>query len=285
MMNWLLEDNNPAVKYRTQTELLGQSADRTNVIKWIFNKLPENWYDIKGLWYCYYVTALAECGLSVKDIPYKYLHKAFDGLETMFDCNCGDFMLLRALVKLGCFSNQTIKSIFEKFGEHTLPDGGFLCLHRFDKLKYTPKSCYKANLHALLLASECRKINVECPYTDKLIKYFINHNVFYRTDSKDTLVLNARPGWRTIDTFYPFEVMRVGLQNVVEAFSALGLGDEPWLSEAWNTLNNCKEDSGKVLLKSTLTKSYLPKERAGKPSKWATFYTLLAEKERDNAEK
>jgi hypothetical protein len=38
---------------------------------------------------------------------------------------------------------------------------------------------------------------------------------------------------------------------------------------------------GKYLLNQQLTKSYLPKERVGKPSKWVTFYTLLAEKERD----
>ena len=30
---WLLEDNNPAVKYRTQTELLGESADNTEAKK------------------------------------------------------------------------------------------------------------------------------------------------------------------------------------------------------------------------------------------------------------
>ncbi|MDD4496045.1 MAG: hypothetical protein PHV32_17175 [Eubacteriales bacterium] len=155
-------------------------------------------------------------------------------------------------------------------------------MHRVNKLKYMPKSCYKANLHALLLAAECAKQNIECPYTDRLIKYFIGHNVFYRSDNKDMLVLNARPGWRTVDTFYPFEVMRVGLQNVVEAFCALGLGEEPWLSEAWDMLNDYTDDSGKVLLKGTLTKSYLPKEHVEKPSKWATFYTLLAEKERKN---
>jgi len=38
--------------------------------------------------------------------------------------------------------------------------------------------------------------------------------------------------------------------------------------------------NGRVILSGTLTKSYLPKERAGKPSHWATFYALLAEKER-----
>lgn len=48
------------------------------------------------------------------------------------------------------------------------------------------------------------------------------------------LLLNARDGWRSIDAFYPFEVMRVGLQNIVEAFCALGYGNDERLKEAWN---------------------------------------------------
>jgi hypothetical protein len=132
----------------------------------------------------------------------------------------------------------------------------------------------------LLLAAECKKKNIGCPYTNELIKYFVNHNIFYRTDNKNVLILNARPGWRTIDTFYPFEVMRVGLQNVIEAFCALGFGNEPWLSEAWNILNSYEDENGRMFLNGTLTKSYLPKERVGKPGKWVTFYTLLAQKER-----
>ena len=285
VIDWLLEDNNPVLKYRTQTELLGQSADISEAKSWIIGKLPENWHEKNGLWYTYYITALAECGLSYNDINQEYLKKALDGSTWIFDSGCGDFMILRALVKLGYYDNEIVKNTIQKSGDCILPDGGFLCLHRLNKLKYTPKSCYKANLHALLLAAECKKQNSECPYTDKLIKYFINHNVFYRTDNKDTLVLNARPGWRTIDTFYPFEVMRVGLQNAVEAICALGLGDEPWLSEAWDILNGYKDNFGKVVLKGTLTKSYLPKERVGKPSKWVTFYTLLAEKEKIHAKK
>ena len=43
VMNWLLEDSNPAVKYRTQTELLGQDGDKELVANWIFSKIPQDW--------------------------------------------------------------------------------------------------------------------------------------------------------------------------------------------------------------------------------------------------
>ncbi len=284
IIEWLLEDNNPAIKYRTQRELLEQPANIAEAKSWIFDKLPENWHETKGLWYRYYVTALAECGLSCVDIRDEYIEKAFNELDTMFDCNCGDFMLLTALVKLGFHEHKSVKTAIENIKNQSLSDGGYLCLHRLHKLKYTPKSCYKVNLHALMFLAECHKKGIDTSFGQPLIDYFLNRDIFYKTTDKSILVLESREGWRTIDTFYPFEVMRVGLQNVVEAFSALGYGNDERLQPAWNMLTSFKNESGKIVLKGTLTKSYLQKERAGKPSKWVTFYMLLAEKYKNKQE-
>jgi hypothetical protein len=135
-------------------------------------------------------------------------------------------------------------------------------------------------MHALMFCAECRKRGIKAGMEDALLDYFWNHNLFYRTDDPDALILNAREGWRTIDTFYPFEVMRVGLQNIVESLCALGHGGDPRMSEAWEILNNKRTPDGRYVMNGTLTKSYLPRERAGKPSKWVTFYALLAKKER-----
>ena len=77
-------------------------------------------------------------------------------------------------------------------------------------------------------------------------------------------------------------IMRVGLQNIVEALCALGFGNDESLQEAWEMIDGLKNYVGKVILKGTLTKSYLPKEKVGQASKWVTFYTLLAENERAN---
>jgi hypothetical protein len=74
--------------------------------------------------------------------------------------------------------------------------------------------------------------------------------------------------------------MRVGLQNIVEAFCGLGYGNDKRLNEAWNILESKKDGEGKYVLDGTLTKSYLPKEKIGKSSKWVTFYALLAKKEK-----
>lgn len=278
VIQWLLEDKNPAIKYRTQTELLEQAADVSDAKAWIFSKLPENWHETKGLWYSYYVTALAECGLSCKDIPEEMLERSFAELDTKFNWACSDFMHLRALVALGFHEHEAIRNIIDRFRTLSLPDGGFLCLNRLNKLKYTPKSCYKANLHALMFLSECRKKGIDTSFGQPLIDYFLNRNLFYKSTDKNTLVINSREGWRTIDTFYPFEPMRVGIQNVMEAISVLGYGNDERLQEAWNILESFQDDTGKAILKRTLSKSYLPKERIEQPSKWVTFYTLLAQK-------
>lgn len=285
---WLLEDKNPAVKYRTKVELLGEPADDADIAaakEWVLAKLPENWQDTRGLWYGYYVTALAECGLKYQDFPIEVFDKAFQGWEEKFNCGCADFMLMTALMKLGFAEHPTMQRIINTFSEDSLPDGGFLCLHRAAKFDYTPKSCYKANLHVLLFVAECHKAGITVPAEKTLVEYFMKRNLFYRSDDPTALVLPFPEGWRVTDTFHPFEPMRMGIHNVLEAFSALGYGNDERLKEAWACLNRYADETGKVGMTATLTKSYLPKERAGKPSKWVTFYKLLAEKHCHNTEK
>jgi hypothetical protein len=276
VIQWLLEDDNPAVKYRTLTELLGERADKSPVIKWVNSFLPADWNERTGLWSVYYLNALAECGLTFDDIPIEKEKVIHFGDTDKFEHGCGDYMRLRSLVRLGLANEAGVSKIIRNLHEKQLPDGGFLCLHRLDKLNHIPKSCYKANLHALMFCAECQKKGFKAGIEDGLLEYFWSHNLFYRTNNPDTLILNIREGWRVIDTFYPFEVMRVGLQNIVESFCALGYGNDSLLNEAWNILNGNKTADGKYILDGTLTKSYLPKERVGKPRKWVTFYSLKA---------
>lgn len=281
VISWLLEDDNPAVKYRTQTELLSETADKSPVVAWANDFLPADWMERVGLWSVYYLNTIAECGLTFEDVSLDKKKTIHFGNNYRFEHSCGDYMRLRALVRLGLADELGVSHIISNLTEKQLPDGGFLCLHRVDKMNRIPKSCVKANMYALMFCAECRKQGVKTDIEEALLEYFWSHNLFYRTDNPNTLILNAREGWRTIDTFYPFEVMRIGLQNIVESFCALGYGNDPRLQKAWDILNSKKTSFGKYLLNGTLTKSYLPKERVGKPSKWVTFYALLAEKEKD----
>lgn len=283
-IDWLLEDDNPAVKYRTQREILGEEADPRQAIEWVRGLLPDDWQDTPGLWYTYYLTALAECGLTRRDVEIDEERALRFLREWTFEAGCADFMQLRALAMLGFLDEPLIRETIDALSAHRLPDGGYLCLHRANKLKYTPKSCYKANLHALMFLAECAKRGLRAPLEGPLLQYFWEHRLFYRRSDPEKLVIDGRPGWRAIDIFHPFEAMRVGLHNIVEALCALGYGHDARLNQAWGLLADKRDEQGIIVLEGTPTKSYLKKERAGKFSKWATFYAALAEKECSNCE-
>lgn len=279
VIQWLLQSGNPAIVYRTRTEVLGLDADAADTLRWINEYLPSDWQNVKGLWYRYQITALAQCGLQKDSFDLSRFQPALDQLEIAFDHGCADLMLLHSLVQLGFQDEPVVRQRLMELQQNMLPDGGFLCLHRKDKMKYTPKSCYKANLHALLLAGECKK--KEIPFDcSALAAYFFKRSLFYKGTEPTTLVLDARNGWRSIDTFFPFETARVGLQNVIEALCALGYGNDARLAQAWELLERNRDSDGRYILNGTLSKSYLPKERIGKPSYWVTFYALLAQKQK-----
>ncbi|MDR2517012.1 MAG: hypothetical protein LBC88_06485 [Spirochaetaceae bacterium] len=278
IIDWLAENNNPAIEYRTKTELLNEKADNSKVIDWVKNILPFDWKDTKGLWLTYYYNAIAECGISGLDFGIKKSDVIKYFQENPFEYNCQNFMQLRAFVMLGFEKELQNIGIIENLYNKQLLDGGFLCLHRLVKYEITPKSCVKCNNFALLFLSECKKRNINTSIENNLLQYYWKHKLFYKSTNLSSLILNAREGWRTIDTFYPFEVMRIGIQNIVEAFCTLGYGKDKKLEEAWNILEGKKDKDGKYKLNGTLSKSYLPKEKVGKPSKWVTFYAILARK-------
>jgi len=277
VVQWLLEDKNPAVQYRTRMELLHEDTDKSAAAAFIGKKLPADWQNTKGLWYTYWLTAIAECGLQHADVPMdadRAVRLCADG----FANGCTDFMHLRALVMLGLGEHPIVQHTIDNL--QALPDGGFLCDMKLKKRKDIPKSCAKANIHALLFCAEAKKKNIALPITDPLLEYFWAHRIFYRLSAPDVLMLDGREGWRAVDTFHPMETMRIGLHNIVEAFCALGYGKDERLAHAWALLDAKTMEDGKVPLDGTLTKSYLPKETVGKPSKWVTFYTLLAKNAR-----
>ena len=284
VLNWLLEENEPHIRYRAMRELLGMPREHPSCIKTREMLLPAlsqtadtRWErETKGLWLIYNLVALAECGLIREDISVE--EAVSRALEPSFDGGCGDALLLRALVMLGYGGDERVRQRLAAFGDTILPDGGFLCLHRLSKRRDTPKSCYKANLHAIMLYGECAKRGIGTPGFAALPDYFLQRKIFYRSDAPDALVLDAREGWRTIDTFHPMEVMRVGVHCVVEALCSLGYGKTAQCEHARLMLDKYKGENGRYSLAGTLAKSYLPKERVGKPSKWVTLYALMADK-------
>lgn len=287
-LDWLLEEDNPGVRVRTLTGLCGLPGDDAQVIAardlvtqtlgqardmfWMEDTRPTP--PVRGL------IALAESGLTRDCLPIDPVVDRFLNL-LHYDVNCGDFIILRSLVMLGYGDDPRLQRWLAKAAEAQLPDGGWLCLHRLNKMNRTPKSCIKANMHALLLAGEMKKRGMSFPGSDELVQYFFKRRLFYRTDDPGRLVLECRPGYRMIDAYFPIEIQRVGLPLLLEALAALGVGRAPELQEAWDMLEAKQDEQGRVKLEGTLAKSYLPKERVGLPGKWVTLYAWLAYKARD----
>ena len=288
-LGWLLEENNPGVRLRALTDILGLPRDhpdvteaRTLVVETLPSAHDLSWLDAKGLAPIYGLTALAECGLTSDDLP---IGPAADRvLSQSFDAACGDMMGLRALVMLGYGRDPRVQERLALAAQAQLPDGGWLCLHRLHKMHRVPKSCIKAAMHGLLLAAELRKRGLAMPGDRAIIQYFRMRRLFYRTDDSQRLVLDCRPGWRMVDLFHPIEVQRVGLATLLEALAALGVGPAPEFESAWALLESKRDPQDRVVLEGTLAKPYLPKERVGRPSKWNTLYAWLAWAAREPAE-
>jgi len=60
-----------------------------------------DWTEREGLWSTYYLTAIAECGLTFEDIRLDKEKAIHFGTAYRFEHSCGDHMRLRALVRLG----------------------------------------------------------------------------------------------------------------------------------------------------------------------------------------
>lgn len=281
VLDWLLEEDNPGVRVRTLTELLDLPDDDAQVknarelaARTLDAARDLSWMEQKGLALAYGVTTLAESGLRREDTP---IGPVVDRLlAPPFDAGCGDMMILRALVMLGYAHDPRVQNRLALAAETQLPDGGWLCLHRLSKMDKTPKSCIKANMHALLLAGELEKRGLRFTEKEELVHYFLKRRLFYRTDDPTRLVLDCRPGWRMTDVFFPIETQRVGLPLLLAALASLGAGGAVELREVWQLLESKRDAQGRIVLEGTLSKSYLPKERVGRPSKWATLYALLA---------
>lgn len=286
-LDWLLEEDNPGVRVRALTGLCGLpdddpqvSAARDLVIRWLDAARDLSWMEEDGLRLRLNLTAMAESGLARGNLPIESLVDRL--LNQVDDVNCGDFILLRALVMLGYGADPRVERSLARAAEAQLPDGGWLCLHRLNKMARTPKSCIKANMHALLLAGEMSERGLHFPGIEELVGYFLRRRLFYRTNSPSRLVLECRPGYRMTDAYFPIEIQRVGLPLLLKALADTGVGRAPELAEAWRILESKSDAQGRTKLEGTLAKSYLPKERVGRPGKWVTLYALLARRARDS---
>jgi len=290
VLDWLLEDENPAIKYRTLTELNDKDpADyqeyyskiwEQKQIKKLLSKQDSNglWgmKDIRDINSIQILMTFAEYGLSKDERIDKYvdfiINKMNEWKHNDIDVfTCYAPVSLRSLVMLGYHDRSDVTELVSAFAATQIHDGGFMCKRMLDK-KPKRKSCYKAAADALFLYAECKRKNILPDNAKALTNYFLEREVFYSTDKvKSFIDMHGVPKG--------FGPMKIGIPLFMASLSILGEGNNPVLNKTWAMMEERKNKQGRFRAEGAAS---LPGifGKDGHENKWSTFYALLAEKYR-----
>lgn len=229
ILEWLLEEDTPEVRLRTLKEYLKLSDGDTKVIECKNKLLQSKVYEraLKKLkkekpWAKFgAIMAFAEWGLTRADIGSDIDEEVFSLIQsTGFKMLCGEPYLLRNLVKLGYYQVDIVKEEISCMLGKIKEDGGFGCISSNKKIndpKKPHKSCARLTVEYLLLVAELHLLGIECGCEGALVHYFTKRNIFYRTDNRETPMVDVM-----LETFYPSDPIKVGVQNIVYALRVLG---------------------------------------------------------------
>jgi hypothetical protein len=301
VLDWLLDENTPSVRYRTLTELLDEPHDTPDAraareqiaeTRWarrIFGKMhPEGYwlYRDKGAGVDYAMSSsthfvlafLAELGLD-RDEPRvaraveRYLNLAPPDYHTHQSCLYA--YNLRTFVMLGYRDDPRVQTRAQVLRDDVRHDGGYLCERA--SFNERTKSCVRGTIKALTAFAALPKL-WDTDACHQLVDYFLRRRVFFRTDRPDEVIRDE-----LVSTIYPF-VISGSLLEPLHALSAIGYGQHPALDPAWTRLEAKFDDRGRVLL-DWYPPSYFTPGPKGKVNKWTTLYAYLALKHRGKRSK
>ncbi len=302
-LDWLLEDDDPSVRYRTLTELLGRGATEREpaAARMAIPDSPAVAAALEplaadGSWqyahrdqpnrYLKFVTAslsyIAELGLD-RDDP-----RASSAVEHLFSLqqedgdffrhySCYNGLILRTLNRLGFRDDRRTARLRELLLNSIRHDGGFHCDIRPKRGRDASppyKSCIKGSLKALLAFAEDPELRgtEEC---EMVAGYFLRRHVCFRTDDLSTPVVP-----QLLQLSFPI-IYRPGLVEALYAMSALGYGRRPAMDRAWASLAGRQRPDGRFALEASVNWPHLRTTPRGHANKWITLYACLALKHRE----
>lgn len=310
IIEWLLEDSYPSIKYRTMTELLDYDIDSPETIsarrkifmqkdvKQIFAKLNENGLfphvpKFFGNFTTFnFLNALSELGLKKDD---ENINKIVDWILTPSEDKREHFMqkdfqdehaylldesnigscrqveFLCVLVRMGFLIDKRVERLVDAFVEKSRFDGGYLC--KWKKSHFNgqiPKSCYSATVPALKLYSLLPESYRNSKEFQNLLDYFTSRKMILSKVNSNEIIASTTSGFYATGTSNLF--------TLVYAMSKLGYGDIPEMNELWSIIDSKKDNSGRINLEHTEKKKTVQLDELGKPCKWLTMYNMFAEK-------
>jgi len=304
VIQWLLEDENPSVQFRTLKEVLGYADDAPEV-KWaraailrsppvqsLLGKMhPEGYwlqknprtqvrvgdgveYDAFGTTH-FCLAYLAELGLErtqpqVEKAADRYLAlQQPDGdWYRHFSCLLG--YNIRTFVRLGYRDDQRLQRAVGLLTHTDRDDGGYLCdMHEGKYKRKAVKSCIRGSVKALLAFSEFPDY-WEHPRCKQLVDYFLRRGGIFQS---------AHPGIpvnQDMQTLSFPITWRANGWEVLYALSKMGHGRDERLQAAWATLESKADPARRFYLDWTPAQCPWKIGKRGEVNKWITFYVEAA---------
>ena len=299
---WLLEEENPSIRYRTMRELqeLPESDPKLQLAKNqissyqpVKNMLramhPEAYWEVfspntkksfgKGMDYRqdsthFILGYLAELGMTREDpkiekAANRYLSLQQPDGDFFRHFSCLYSSNIRTFIQLGFKDDPRLKKTIELMKKSVRYDNGYLCDKYEGKRKRSPvKSCVKGSAKVLFLLGELPELWDESS-CKKIAEYFLNRNILYKTTNPETYV-NTDAG----TTIFPFNA-GFGLIDALLPLAKMGYGTDVRIKSAWNHLEWHRTEEGKYICDRIRNNKYWKIGKSGVANKWITFYAYL----------
>jgi hypothetical protein len=306
VIDWLLEPNNPSVRYRTMTELQDKPLNNKEVqecklqipcssaVTSVLSKMHQDGYWLQrnprtkevlgaGVKYGSFGTThfclsyLAELGVDkvnqqVAKASNRYLslQKSDGDFLNHYSCLLG--YNIRTFVLLGYREDPRVQRSIDLLLNTSRPDGGYLCDMHEGKYKTRPtKSCIRGSVKALLAFSLLPEYwkHEGCL---ELVEYFLRRGGIYKSTNQSLLVNKDMER-----NSFPI-TWRANVFEVLYSMGKIGYGDDERLEKAWKHMDSRRDGVGRYCLDWTPSQSPWKVGKRGEPNKWVTLYSYLAHK-------
>lgn len=299
VINWLLEDDEPSLKYRVLTELLGQDKSlpeiqnikkkipHSNSVMGILHLMHPDGYWLQknprgdvvgdGVEYGSFASThfclayLSELGMDrshpqVEKAAERYLSlQQVDG-DWWMHLSCLTGYNIRTFAHLGYRDDARVQRALNLLLQTNRWDGGCLCdLHEKGKKGRMEKSCIRGSVKVLLAFTEYPEI-WNHPGCKQLVEYFLRRGGIFQSAHPGVLVnkdMNRQA--------FPI-TWRTNAWEVLYALGVMGHARDERLLPAWLVMEQHLDSQGRLTLDWTPTQCPWKVGERGKPNKWLTFY-------------
>ena len=272
VLKWLLEPEDPSIRYRTMVDLLVEPHDNIKVqecksqipssrpVESILSKMHPDGYWLQknprtkevvgaGVKYGafgtthYCLSYLAELGMDRTSHQiakaaerYRNLQKSDGDFYRHFSCLLG--LNIRTFIMLGYKDDPRVMRSINLLLNTDRPDGGYLCELHEGKYKTKPvKSCVRGSLKALLAFSHFPELWEQERFR-KLANYFLNREGIFKTTSPSEFV-NKDMGRNSFPITW-----RTNVYEILLSLSRMGYGKDKRLARAWRIMVSKRDSEG-----------------------------------------